>query len=127
MIGSYRVKQLVKMSCQLDLPILIKIHDVFHPSLLQKTAENPLPGQHNDLALPVIVNDKEKQKVNDILDVKKKGGKKARKKEEKVGGKIQFCVKQKRYNENKEQYDAEGFKHSKKLIKDFYKRNPTKL
>ena len=34
MIGPYKVKQLVKLSCQLDLSTSMKIHNVFHPSLL---------------------------------------------------------------------------------------------
>lgn len=55
MVGPYKVKKLVGSLCQLDLPISMKIHDVFHSSFLQKAAKNPLPDQHNNFALPVIV------------------------------------------------------------------------
>ena len=92
MISSYRIKQLVELSCQLDLPTFMKIHDVFHPTLLQKTSDNPLLGQHNDFAPPVIVDDKEKWEVNDILNARRK--EKSRK--------VQYCVKLKKYKEDKE-------------------------
>ena len=59
MVGPFRIKALVGSSCQLELLTSMKIHDVFHPSLLQKASEDPLPGQHNDLASPIVVNDKE--------------------------------------------------------------------
>ena len=88
MIGPFTIKQLVGTSYQLDLSTSIKIHDVFHPSLLRKASTDPLPGQHNDPAPPVIVNNKEKWEVNDILDARKKGGKKVGRKL--VSGKIQL-------------------------------------
>ena len=73
MIGPYKIKKLVGLLYQLDLPTSMKIHDVFHPSLLQKTSADPLPGQHNDPAPPVIVDDEEKWEVDDILDARRIG------------------------------------------------------
>ena len=58
-IGPYKVTKLVGLSYQLDLPESIRIHDVFHPSLLRLVAKDPLPGQHNDPPPPVVVNDEE--------------------------------------------------------------------
>ena len=71
MIGPYKIKKLVRSSYQLDLPTSMKIHDVFHPSLLQKASANLLAGQHNKPALPVIVNDEEEWEINDILDARR--------------------------------------------------------
>ena len=34
MIGPYKIKKLISLSCQLDLPTSMKIHDVFNPNLL---------------------------------------------------------------------------------------------
>ena len=102
----------------------MKIHDVFYPSLLQKVSADPLPGQHNDPAPPIIINDKEEWEVDDILDARRKGGRKVEKRI--VGRKIQFRVKWKKYDEDKEWYNALGFKHSKDIVNDFYQRNPTK-
>ena len=114
----------MKLSYQLELLTSMKIHDIFHPSLLQKTFANPLPGQHNDPAPPVIVDNKEEWEVDDILDARKKGEKKVEKKV--VGGKIQYHVKRKGYDKDKKWYNALGFNHAKDIINDFYNRNPTK-
>ena len=38
----------------------MKIYNVFHPNLLQKASTDPLIGQVNKLALPVIINNKKK-------------------------------------------------------------------
>ena len=51
----------------------MQIHNVFYPNLLRLAAKNLLPGQHNDLLPPVVVNNKEKWKINDIFDAKKHG------------------------------------------------------
>ena len=44
MLGPFRIKKLVGSFYQLKLPSSMKIHDVFHPSLLRKNAQDPLPG-----------------------------------------------------------------------------------
>ena len=59
-IGPYKIKELVGSSYQLDLPISMRIHDIFHPNLLQPVANNPLPGQHNKLEPPVVVDSEDK-------------------------------------------------------------------
>lgn len=61
----------------------MKIYNIFHLNLLQKAAKNPLPGQTKNLAPPIIIDNKEKWEVDDILDAKKKGKSK----------KLQFQVK----------------------------------
>ena len=116
MVGPFQIKALVGLSCQLELPTSMKIHDVFHPSLLRKASADPFPGQHNDPAPPVIVDNKEEWEVNDILDARKVGR----------GRKVQFRVKWKGYDKDKTWYDASGFEHSKEVVDDFYHRNPTK-
>ena len=72
-IGPYRITGLVGSSYWLDLPASMRIHDVFHPSFFRQTAKDPLPGQHNDLLPPVVMNNKEECKVDNIFDAKKHG------------------------------------------------------
>ena len=55
MIGPYKIKKPVKLLYQLNLPTSMKIHDMFHFSLLWKISIDPLPSQHNNSALPIIV------------------------------------------------------------------------
>ena len=47
-IGPYKVTKLVGSLYWLDLPASMRIHDVFHSSLLRPAAEDLLSGQHND-------------------------------------------------------------------------------
>ena len=86
------------MLCQLDLLISIKIQNVFHFSLLWKALNDPLSDQYNVFAPSIIIDDKKKWEVNDILNIRKIEGKKIEKKAagkaaRKVGKKIQFYVK----------------------------------
>ena len=76
MIGPYKVKKLVESSYRLELPHTMKIHDVFHPNLFWKVANDPLPGQRNSPLPPIVIDDKEKWEVDNILDAKRGRGKK---------------------------------------------------
>ena len=77
MIGPYKVKELIELFYQLDLPHIMKICDVFHPNLLQKVATDPLSSQQNSPPQPTVIKNKEKWEINNILDVKQgRGGKK---------------------------------------------------
>ena len=62
-IGPFKIKKLVGLLYQLELPYTIKIHDVFHPNLLWKAANNPLLCQQNSPPPPTIVNDKKNGKL----------------------------------------------------------------
>ena len=48
----------------------MKIYNVFHPNLLQKTFTNLLTGQVNKSVLLVIMNNKEKRKMKNIFNAK---------------------------------------------------------
>ena len=76
MISPYKVKELVGSSYQLELPHTMKIHDIFHSNLLWKAANNPLPSKRNSPPPPMVVDNKEEWKVNNILDAKYGRGKK---------------------------------------------------
>ena len=58
-IYPFKIKKLVGLLYQLELPHTMKIHDVFHSNLFQKAANNPLLGQQNSPPPLTIVNDKE--------------------------------------------------------------------
>ena len=113
-IGLYKVTKLVGSSYQLELPESMRIHNVFHPSLLRLAAEDPLPGQHNDPPPPVVVNDKKEWEVDNILNAKKHGKW------------VLFRVKWKGYDKDKQSYPSNNFENSPELVEDFYKRHPTK-
>ena len=93
----------------------MKIHDVFHPNLLQKAANNLLPGQRNSLLPPTVVDNKKEWEVDNILDAKRGKGKK-----------VVFRVKWKGYDGDRTWYNAANFDYAQDIVDNFYKQNPTK-
>ena len=116
MIGSYKVKKLVKLSYRLELPHTMKIHNVFHPNLLWKEATDHLFGQQNSPPSPTVIDDEKEWEVNNILDIKQSRGSK----------KVLYCVNQKGYNDDKAWYNAINFDYAKDVVDDFYKQNSSK-
>lgn len=48
----------------------MKIYNVFQSNLLQKASTNLPTSQINKLVVPVIINNEDKQEVEDILDAR---------------------------------------------------------
>ena len=72
-IGPFRVKKVFDnpLVIQLELPETIKVHPVFHASLLQYIANNPLPGQRQPPREPIVAEDSEREWfVDSILNSK---------------------------------------------------------
>lgn len=61
-IKLFKVKKLVKSLYKLDLSMLIKIHNIFHPNLLRLMATNSLPRQCNPPPSFIIADKREKKK-----------------------------------------------------------------
>jgi hypothetical protein len=60
---------MMKEACQLNLSSSMKIHDIFHTSLLRKAAIDSLTEQISSPPPPIVVEDEEKEyEMNDILD-----------------------------------------------------------
>ena len=68
-LGPFEVLKAVgNLDYELILPPTMKIHPVFHVSLLENAATDPLPGQHIVPPPPVIVDGEETWEVEEILD-----------------------------------------------------------
>ena len=67
MLGPFKIIAKVGRAFWLELPRTMLIYNVFHPSLLQKAATDPLPGQKQTPSPPIVVNDQEEWEVDEIL------------------------------------------------------------
>ena len=68
-LGPFTIKKrLSSHAYELALPDTMKVHPVFHVSLLEPIVTDPIPGQLAKPAPPVIVNGQEEHEVKEILD-----------------------------------------------------------
>ena len=75
-LGPFKIKKKINnVAYRLDLPASMKIHPVFHVSLLEKVLKNNIPNRNLAEAMPVIIDGEEYYEVNKILDVRKLKGK----------------------------------------------------
>jgi hypothetical protein len=56
---------------RIDFPASIKVYPVISPDQLCKYANDLLPGQHNDLPLPIEVEGEANWEVDKVLAVRK--------------------------------------------------------
>jgi len=68
-LGPFRVsKQVNEVAYRLDLPSSMKIHPVFHVSLLEPYKESTIPGRLPTPPPPIEINGEEEFEVSKIID-----------------------------------------------------------
>ncbi|KAH0613238.1 uncharacterized protein H6S33_009618 [Morchella sextelata] len=113
-IGPYIVKRIVNpYAYELELPRSMKVHPVFHVSLLSSAANDPLPGQQQLPPPPVEVEGQEEWEVESILDSRDRRGR------------FEYLVKYAGYNEASWQ-PLSDVEHSPDIVKRFHERYPRK-
>jgi hypothetical protein len=77
-LGLFKILECIgesKLAFKLELPHTMRIHPVFHGSLLTLYCPNTIPGYTQPLAPPVTVDGHEEYEVSEILDSKIERGK----------------------------------------------------
>jgi hypothetical protein len=67
-IDSYKIKKVIRNACQLNLSQSMKIHDTFHISLLRSASNDSLIEQIQSSSFSIVIDEKEKYEMNDVLD-----------------------------------------------------------
>jgi len=117
LISPYPVLEKVgSRAYKLDLPATVKIHPVFHISLLEPTASTePIPGHQQPPPPPVIIQEQQECEVEKILDSRRH-----RKQ-------IQYQVKWAGFHDpDRTWYPAHNFENSPDLIHQFHEEYPEK-
>ncbi|KAH0612978.1 uncharacterized protein H6S33_009358 [Morchella sextelata] len=113
-IGPYNVKRIVNpYAYELELPRSMKIHPIFHVSLLSPDVNDPLPGQQQLPPPPVEIEGEEEWEVEDILDSRKRRGR------------FEYLVRYMGYDEASWQ-PLSDLEHSPDIVKRFHERYPGK-
>jgi hypothetical protein len=117
-IDSFNIKKMLKNVCQLNLSQSMKIHNIFHISLLRKAATKSLIHQIQSLSSSIVINEDEKKKyeINDILD------------NQYHYEKLQYRIVWTDHSSNRTWYSTKNFQnHSKEILNDCHRRYLTKF
>jgi len=107
-------KRISPMAYQLQLPVSMKIHDVFHVDLLLPYKEMEVYGTPYTRP-PPIINNEEEYEIEAILDARRKG----------QGRQLQYLVHWKGYPHLDDSWITQKDLHAPELLADFLHSNST--
>ena len=115
-IGPYEiVERINNVAFRLKLPDSVRIHDVFHVSLLEPFVANPFPSRTVAPPPPEIIDGDEEFEVEEILDSRR------------VGRGLQYLVRWTGYSPSDDSWQpARDLTHCQDLVNDFHLRHPDK-
>lgn len=114
-LGPFTVKEKISSHAyRLDLPHSMKIHPVFHISLLTPHTVDTIPGRTQIPPPPIVVDDEDEWEVEKVLNSRFRYRK------------LQYLVKWKGFGEDGNTWEpAENLEHSPDLVSEFHQRFPT--
>lgn len=72
-LGPFSVKRRInEVAYELELPESLRVHPVFHVSLLKPAVSNPLPGQATAPPASIVPNGEEEFEIEAIMDCRKR-------------------------------------------------------
>jgi hypothetical protein len=113
-LGPFKILEVVgeaKSAYKLELPVQMRIHPVFHVSLLTPYKANTIPGRQQAPAPPVVIDGNEEWEVEKILDSRIHYRK------------LQYYVDWKGYTPADRTWEpAEHLSHAPKLIEEYHRQ-----
>jgi hypothetical protein len=114
MTDFYKILKVLKEVCQLNLFSSMKIHNSFYISLLRLAFIDSLTNQIQSSSSSIIVNEKEKHEIKNILDNRYHYNK------------LQYKISWTDHSSNDVWYSIENFDHAKKFIENYHARYSAK-
>jgi transposase InsO family protein len=112
MAGPYKVLEQVGNAFRVDLPPAIRVEPVISTDKLRKAPDDPLPGQTQEPALPIVVNGQQEWDVEEILASRG------------YYGKLQYRAKWVNCNPDPTWYYASDFIGCPHKLQAFHDKNP---
>jgi hypothetical protein len=113
--GPFPIKKVLSpITYQLTLPVMWKIHDVFHVDLLTPYIETDFHGPNYTRPPPDLINEEEEYEVEQVLSSRRHG----------KGHKVQYLVKWKGYPDSDNEWVNWDDMHAEEALEDFRKQNP---
>jgi hypothetical protein len=115
-LGPFEIIEKIGLQAyKLRLPASMKIHNVFHVSLLEPYHESTIPNRIRPLPPPIVVDTHEEFEVEDILDSKRSYGA------------LWYLVKWKGYPISENSWEpATNVKNARRLVKAYHDKYPRK-
>lgn len=115
-MGPFSVKRKINdVAYELVLPNSLKIHPVFHVSLLKPVIPNSFSGRNTGPPEPVIIDNEEEFEVEAILDCRKRRNQ------------IQYLIKWRGYGPEDNSWEPEANLHAEELLRDFQSTHADRL
>ena len=115
-LGPFPVRRRInEVAYELELPDSLRVHPVFHVSLLKPSIPNPFPNRSTSPPDPVIVDGEEEFEVEAILDYRRRRNQN------------QFLIKWKGYGPEENSWEPERNIHAKSLVRSFKRSHPEKF
>ena len=117
-LGPFKIIDIVgesKLAFKLDLPPRMKIHPVFHVSLLEPYHANTIPGRTQPPPPPVTIEDEVEYEVDKILDSKIERNK------------VKYLISWKGYGPHEHTWEpAESLEHASNTVTQYHIRYPNR-
>jgi len=115
-LGPFPIKDKIGQAAfRLQLPASMRMHPVFHVSLLEPVRPNDIPGRVQDPPPPVVVDDHEEFEVEEILDSRVRRGK------------LQYFVHWKDWPPSSRTWEPHAnLANSPELLDEFHRKYPSK-
>lgn len=115
-LGPFKIIEKINaVAYKLQLPASVKIHPVFHVSLLEPYHENRIPGRIMPVPPTIKVQGAEEYEVSKVLDSRIRHGK------------LEYLVDWKGYTPDERSWEpAEHLANAKVLVKQFHNKYPSK-